>query len=99
MMSFCSIASVDEYLNSRVHDSSMLVSDMIEVFGNMSIREPIQGNMDRLLQVAEVSGLSMLRNLGCMHWRWKNCLKTWVGSNNDTNVLDYTSPVGFFLKG
>ena len=42
------------------------------------------GGINKLMAINEERGwLGMLGSVGCMHWRWKNCLVAWVGQYTD----------------
>ena len=68
---------VDEYL--RMSESTSRKSllrftvGVINAFGEEYLRRPTPTDLQRLLQRGEQGGFpSMMGNIDCMHWEWKN---------------------------
>ncbi|GKB06813.1 ALP1-like protein isoform X1 [Tanacetum coccineum] len=91
----------DEYLQMREHCArdclDFFTMCIIDLFTAKVLRKP-DANDIRTLYAAHnsVHGLpGMLGSIGCMHWEWINCPKSWHGqfgrgANNDLTVLNHS---------
>ncbi|XP_024013187.1 uncharacterized protein LOC112087505 [Eutrema salsugineum] len=94
----CAADAVDEYF--RLGESTAILclenfnEGIIQLFGDEYLRRPTPNDLQRLLDVGEISGFpGMIGNIDCMHWEWKNCPTAWkgqytCGSEKPTIVLE-----------
>ncbi|KAK1692694.1 hypothetical protein QYE76_009391 [Lolium multiflorum] len=75
---------VDDYL--RMAESTTLdcfyrfCRAVIIVSGDIYLRSPTVEDTAQILAVNEARGIpGMLGSIGCMHYKWKNCLFAWHG--------------------
>ncbi|KAH9610915.1 hypothetical protein KSS87_006591 [Heliosperma pusillum] len=81
---------IDEYL--RVGESiareclQYFTDAVISHFGTTYLRLPTVEDTQRLVQIGASRGFpGMLESIDCMHWKWKNCTKAWLGNFQGRN--------------
>ena len=69
---------VDEYLKigetTAMMSLKLFVKSVVSIISDEYLRSPTNHDIARLLAVGQSRGFpSMLGNIDCMHWKWKNC--------------------------
>ncbi|XP_041016225.1 uncharacterized protein LOC121258750 [Juglans microcarpa x Juglans regia] len=73
---------MDEYIrigkSTAIESLKKFSETIVSIFSDEYLRSPNANDIARLLAVGEQRGFpGMLRNIDCMHWKWKNCPATW----------------------